>query len=251
MKKCVVRLMALLVCVASPSVVSAQFVNFAPAKKFVEVDVHAFAGTTGILQNNADKFPEISETNTDNGLGLGAGAGAVFGFREWLGLGTEFNLMLAHNKLNMAASDQTAMSMSNVFVSNRYSYINIPVYLSFRFNALPGLRWSVDAGIYYSYGISGRQHYTIYNSTVNELGQLVPRTLETSTGFFKNNSTFLNSYYRSDVGLHLASNLQFGRHIFVGARFQIGMKNIAYITNGVVNPSVHNLTFTGVVGYKL
>lgn len=249
-KKCIIRLAAVVLLAAIPQLASAQFVSFAPAKKMLEVDAHVFAGTTGIIQNYGNTFSSLTEVTADNGAGIGGGFGAVFGIREWVGFGTELNILFANNKLNMAVSNAEAVSMSNIFVRNRYSYINIPLFMSFRFNILPGLRWNVDAGIYYSYGLGGRQHQTIYRSYVNDLGQLVPVTVETKTGYFRNDDTFLNSYYRGDIGLHLATALQFGKHFFVGMRFQVGMKNISY-NHGIVNPDIHNLNFTGCLGYKL
>ncbi|MDE5744893.1 MAG: hypothetical protein K2H84_04440 [Paramuribaculum sp.] len=104
MKRYIIRLAIGLILAAVPATASAQFISYAPAKKFVEVDIHLMGGTTGIIQNYAGKFSEITEANSDNGTGLGAGAGAVFGLREWLGFGTELNLLFARNKLNMAVS---------------------------------------------------------------------------------------------------------------------------------------------------
>ncbi|MDE6048838.1 MAG: PorT family protein [Paramuribaculum sp.] len=251
MKKYIIRLVIGLIIASVPATASAQFISYAPAKKFVEVDVHLFGGTTGIIQNYDSKFREITDVNGDNGTGFGGGVGVVFGLREWLGFGTELNLLFARNKLNMAVSNTEAVSMSNIFIKNRYSYVNIPLFMSFRFNVLPGLRWNIDAGIYYAYGLSGRQKQNIYRSYVNNLGQLMGSTVETSTKYFKNSATFINSYRRSDLGLHLATAIQFGSHFYIGMRFQIGMRNVAYTPDGIVNPSVHNLNFTGCVGYKL
>ncbi len=248
MKKAIIKLFVLLLC-AMPEIACAQFVNHAPAKKFVEVDAHVFGGTTGITQNYASKFSEITECNADNGTGYGLGAGAVFGLRQWFGFGTEANILVGHNKVNMAVSNHENVSMSNIFVRNRYTYINFPVFLSFRFNILDGMRWNVDVGLYYSYGIWGKQKQTIYNSTLNDLGQLVPRTVVTNCSYFNSSSTFINSYRRNDIGLHLATALQFGNHFFIGARCQIGFKNVSF-NSGLVNPNIHNFNFMGSAGYK-
>ena len=250
MKKCIIRFAAVILAAAVPAITSAQFISYSPAKKFVEVDAHIFAGTSGIIQNYGGKFPSLTEVTADNGAGVGGGFGAVFGIRQWLGFGTELNLLFGNNKLNMAVSDAESVSMSTIFIRNRYTYLNIPLFMSFRFNILPGLRWNVDAGLYYSYGLSGRQHQTIYRSYVNDLGQLVPVTVDTKTGYFTNSDTFINSYYRCDIGVHLATAIQFGKHFFVGMRFQVGMKNISY-NHGIVNPNIHSLNFMGCLGYKL
>ncbi len=243
------RLLALTVAaMLMPAAVSAQFVDFGPAPRFVEVDIHLLGGTTGITQNYNKEFTEITEFTASTGAGFGAGAGAVFGLRGWLGLGTEANILFGHNKLNMAVSNDLT-SVSNIFIRNRYVYANFPVYMSFRFNIFQGLRWNVDAGIYYSYGLGGKQKQTIYNSTVNAMGQLVPRVETANPGYFNNDQTFINSYRRSDIGLHLTTSLLFGRHFSVGVRSQIGFKNISY-NSGLRNPNIHNVNLLAVVGYK-
>lgn len=253
MKRSITRIASLLVASAMfliPSVAKADgFISFAPPRQFVELDLHLLGGTTGITQNYQGSFPQIRELNASMGAGYGVGAGAVFGFSSFLGLGTQLNLNLCHNKLNIAVSNDDITSVSNIFISNRYLYANIPVYLSFRFNLLGSLRWNVDTGFYYSYGLTGKQKQTIYNSTVNELGQLVPRVVETKPDYFHSDATFINAYNRSDIGLHLATGLQFGRHITLGCQFQIGFKNVAY-TSGIVNPNIHNLSLLASLGYK-
>lgn len=225
------------------------FISFAPASQFVELDLHILAGGTGITQNYQKSFPQIRELDASMGAGYGVGAGAVFGFSSFLGLGTQLNLTTCHNKLNIAVSNDDVTSVSNIFISNRYLYANIPVYLSFRFNLLGSLRWNVDAGFYYSYGLTGKQKQTIYNSTVNDLGQLVPRVVETKPDYFHSEATFINAFYRSDIGLHLGTGLQFGRHITLGCQFQVGFKNVAY-TSGLINPNIHNLNIMAMLAYK-
>lgn len=248
MKKIIGSILIAAAAIVLPQGASAQFMDHGAPSKFVETDVHLLGGTTGFIQNYGSTFGEITEMNSSAGAGYGAGAGAVFGLRGWLGLGTEVNLLLGHNKLNMAVSNDIT-SVSNIFIRNRYVYLNFPVYMSFRFNILPGLRWNIDAGMYYGYGLGGRQKQTIYNSSVNNLGQLVPRVVTTRPNYFNSDETFINSFRRSDIGLHLATSLLFGQHITVGVRSQIGFKNISF-NKGLRNPNIHNINLLAMVGYK-
>lgn len=242
------RIIAAVAVTLLPLVADAQFVDYGAPSQFVETDVHILGGTTGIIQNYGSAFSEITEMNSSSGAGYGVGAGAVFGLRGWLGLGTELNFVVGHNKLNMAVGNNIT-SVSNIFIRNRYVYTNIPVYMSFRFNILTGLRWNIDAGLYYSYGIAGSQKQTIYNSSVNELGQIVPRVETSRPGYFNDSNTFINSFRRSDIGLHLATSLLFGRHVTLGVRSQIGFKNISF-NDGIRNPRIHNISLLAMVGYK-
>lgn len=226
-----------------------DFIDYGPATDLIETDVHFLIGGSAILQNYSGCFSEIRELNASMGTAYGVGAGAVFGLRKYLGLGTEFNITVNNNRINMAVTNDDVTSVSNIFLRNRYYYMNIPLYLSFRFGLASTIVWNVDTGLYYSYGFAGSQKQTIYNSTVNDLGQLVPRVLESKPGYFNNGGTFVNRFRRGDIGLHLATAVTFGRRISVGGRVQIGLKNISH-TTGLKNPNIHNINVMATLGYK-
>lgn len=245
-----VILVALMALAACPGrAYSQEFISFAPARQFLEVDVHLLGGGSGITQNYASCFSEIREINNSMGGSYGVGAGAVFGLNTFLGLGTEFNLLVNHSRTDMGVSNDDATSVSNVFLRNRYCYANIPVFMSFRFHVLGPIRWNIDAGLFYQYGISGSQSQTIFNSVINDLGQLVPRVVKSKPDYFNSKDTFIHSYRRSDIGLHLSTALQFGRHFAIGARIQFGFKNVAH-TDGIVCPRIHNYDFHALAAYK-
>lgn len=223
-------------------------VSSGPTPRFVEIDVHAIAGGSGITQNYGGKFDAIRELNNSMGSQFGVGAGAVFGFNAFVGLGTELNLTFNRTKLNMMVESEANNSVSNIYLRNSYTYINIPIYVQFRFRLSANVRWNVDGGVYYGYGIFGKQKQTIYNANLNRLDQLVPQIVESKPKFFHSGATFINSFNRGDYGIHIATGLQFGRHITVGARFNFGLKNISYST-GLQNPNIHNYSIAAKVGY--
>ncbi|MDE7236322.1 MAG: PorT family protein [Paramuribaculum sp.] len=229
-----------------------SFIDYGPARGFLELEVHALAGGSTITENYLGCFPEMTQMNSSPGTMLGAGVTAVFGIRDWIGLGTEFNLRFNRYRIDMAVSGGDATSISNIFLRNNATYFQIPVYMQFRFNVSENVRWRVDAGLYYAYGIGGKQQQDIYNAQVNSLGQLVSTKISTKPGYFDDNSTFIHSYRRSDIGLHLATSLLFNR-FSVGAQFNIGFKNIAYIADGrgIITPNVHNLGYVVSIGYAL
>lgn len=225
------------------------FVDTSAPSRFVNVGLHATVGNSTVTQNYCSSFPEISQLNVSAGWSMGAGATIEFGLRDFLWLGTEASLLFDNNSVDMIVNvDETAVSVSNVFLRNHYCYVNFPVYMSFKFNLAPKVRWNVDAGIYYSYGISGSQKQNVYSSRINDLGQLVATHYEIKTDYFNDSRSFINSYHRSDIGLHLATGLAFSHHVSVGARMQLGFKNVAN-TVGIVSPNIHNLSFTGTLGY--
>lgn len=246
------RIIAALICAISltpPQANGADFVDYSPATDFLQLDVHALIGGSNVTQNYAGCFNEIRDFGTSMGTSFGLGVGAVFGIRKYFGIGTEFNITVNNNRMNAVVSNEDAISLSNVFLRNRYYYLNIPLYASFRFDVGSTLAWNVDAGLYYSYGFAGSQKQTIYNSMVNDLGQLVPRVVESKPSYFNNGGTFVNRFYRSDIGLHLATAFTFSKRISVGGRMQFGFKNISH-TPGLRNPNIHNLNIMAVLGYK-
>lgn len=230
-----------------------EFVDFGPAPEFLEVSVHALGGSSMITENYMGCFSEITEMNTSGGLTVGGGITAVFGIKDWLGIGTELNLLSQRYRADMAVSNDDATSISNIFLKNSTTVANIPIYMQFRFNVASGVRWTVDAGLYYSYGLHGRQKQSIYSSQVNSMGQLVNNRLTSKVHYYNSQSTFINTYHRSDIGFHLATGLQFSRKISVGARIDIGLKNVAHIKGnaGIVCPNIHNIGYSFTIGYRL
>lgn len=227
-------------------------IDYGRAHKLVEADVHMLIGGSTITENYVSCYPEIREMNTSPGTSVGLGLTGVLGVREWLGIGVQLNLLANNFRTDLAVSDEAARTQSVVFLRNRVYYANIPVYAQFRFNLAAGIRWKVDAGLYYSYGLGGKQKQSIYHSEVNILGQLVPTDVVVEPGYFNTPQTFINSNYRGDIGIHIGSGIAFKR-FNVGAWMQMGLKNMAYVPQGTPiykSPNVHNASYRVVIGYN-
>lgn len=227
-----------------------KFVDHGPAPRFIEPQIHIWYGGSLVTENYMSCFNEISQMNSNPGSNIGVGGVAVFGISDFVGLGTELNISLSKYRTDFAVSNNTVTSVSNIFLRNRAWYINIPVYVQFRFNIDSKVRWNLDAGMYYSYGFSGSQSQSIYSAQINDLSQLVSVKINSKPNYFNNSDTFINSYRRGDIGLHLATALTFSGKFSVGARMNLGFKNISYIMNNawIVNPNIHNFNFAVVVG---
>lgn len=250
MLKSIKNLIAISVAVLSATTVSAaDFIDFGPAKRLLEIDVHVNAGGSTITQNYKKCFPQIRDMNVNTGLNLGVGARAVFGLRGWLGFGTAVDVSLNNYNFDLTVLDAENSSMSAVYVDNRTYRLNFPVFMSFRFNVDRNVRWNVDAGLYYSYGFGGRQKQRIYRAEINELEELVAQHITVKTDYYHSAATFVNSFNRGDIGLHIGTSLNFGPHLYVGGQFQFGFKNAAR-PNGVVNPNIHNIDLHASLGYR-
>lgn len=249
------RLSLLLIMLVSLLQVSAQhrgerpFFDTSRPSKFLELRAYAQAGGSTVTQNYISCFPEINELNVTMGTAVGAGVGAQFLVRDFLSFGTELNFLVNNYNTDIAVTGADLSSVSSVFLKNRYCTLNIPVFASFRFNVLRGLKWNVDLGAYYTYGLSGRQRQSLYDSRVNDLGQLVMHVNRNRVDYYDGGNAFINSYSRGDIGLHVATGLSFGRHVFVSVKSQIGFKNVVK-GYGSVKPDMHNVNILVAAGWR-
>lgn len=243
---------AAIACIATaPGAAAARFFDPGPARHFLELEVHATVGTSTVIQNYDAKFAAITEFQMSPGFAAGAGAKVTFGLRDWLGLATELNATLNNSSASMAIAGDGATPASTLFLHNHYYVLKVPVYLSLRFNVSDNVRWNVEGGIYYALGLGGSQKQSIYSSYINDLGQLVNIHANLKTGYYNDPDAFINSSYRSDWGVHIGTSFDLGRHATVGFRTQIGVKNIANISDaGITRPSVHNVTAMGCLGWR-
>lgn len=242
-------LLTFVLCLASLVSRAGDFVDFSKANRFIEVDVHALAGVSSIFQNYQTKFPQIQNLNINNGGSFGVGGKAVLGIRNYLGFGTAIDVLVNNYNYDMAILGSDNMSMSSVFIDNRNFFVNIPVFLSFRFNVDNNVRWNVDLGMYYAYGFAGTQKQRIYRAQINAMDELVPELVNLKTDYFHSSSTFISPFNRGELGLHLATSLNFGKHLIVGARMQIDFKNSAR-HSGIETPYVRPFYFHGTIGYR-
>lgn len=235
----------------SSLVVPAAGTDSRQAQRFFETDIHLMVGGSTVMQNYTSCFPEIRELSSSMGTGWGVGLSAELGLRSYLALGTQINLLASSNRVDFAISNENATSVSNVFLKNRFYYLNFPVYLSFKLALTPSVRWNVDGGFYYSYGVGGHQRQAAYTSIVNPMGQLITRSTVTHPAYFENDGTFINRFLRGDIGLYAATSLTVRTHYSVGVRTMVGFKNTSTVgENGIKNPRIQNLNLMMVLGYK-
>lgn len=222
----------------------------APASRFIEVDIHALGGGGSVTQNYCKLFPQIENLNVNMGGNFGIGGRAVFGLREYLGLGTAIDFTVTNYDTDMLIYGQAESDgISAAYIDNVIYRVTVPVFVSLRFNVDRSVRWNIDAGLYYSYGLGGRQKQKIFRGEINAMGELVTERENLTTDYYHSGDTFINVYNRGDIGVHLGTSLNFGPHLLVGGQLQYGLKNSARHT-GVANPRVHNLSVNAMIGYR-
>lgn len=225
------------------------FVEHGKPDRFLSFDAHALLGGVTVTQNFRSCFPQISQMAITTGVSTGVGATAHTSFTRFISLGMEANFLINNFRMNMAVADDDATSITDVFVRNHFYTLNFPVYITLDFNLGSKVKWNVDAGAYYSYGLTGKSKSTLYTAQVNPLGQLITTMTSAKSDFYNSEEAFITSYYKGDYGLHLATGLTFGRRVSIGLRMQIGFKNVAHAFDAVKRPNVHNFNFFGTAGW--
>lgn len=236
-------------CSTVSKAVGTDMVDRSRPADFIDLYVQAMFGGSYMTDNYTSCYPEISDLNTSMRPAYGLGVGCRFNIRGFLGLGTELNFTRNGFNMDMAVVGSGGQSVSNVFQRNSYYKLDIPVYVTFMFNLSDAVRWNVDGGLYYAYGLSGKQKNTIYDTRSNELGQLMMSVTQYDTDFYNDYKAFVNSYDRGDIGLHLATGLTFSNRLRVGVRAHIGMSNQAN-SIGIVKPDSHTMDFLTILGWQ-
>lgn len=235
------------VTMVTPFVLSAQKKT---EQKFLDIEGRLLLGGSYVTANYLDCYPEITDMNNSMGFAWGVGVGVKFNLSQTIGLGTELNYLRNSGKMDMAVIADGKADVSNVFIKNSYRSLNVPVYVSFGYDIASNVRWNIDAGLFFDLGTSGSQTTTIYNATLNDLGQLATAINRYKTGYYSNSKAFLNSYRNFDTGFHLATGLTFMRKVTVGLRGQFGLRNVA-LSEGIVKPTSRNLRVFATIGYKI
>ena len=243
MKRYLIILYAVVAALASSVASGAE-----SADRILNVNVHLIAGLSNTTNNYVKCFPEISDLNSSVGQSLGVGVDGVMMLGRRWGIGTAINFIHTSRRMDMAVSGFSAKSVSNVFQRNSYYVIDVPIYARWHTRIASEVRWNIDGGIYYSYGTGGKQKNTIYDAKINDLGQLFTTRTELEAGYYNDGNAFVNSYRRADVGLHIATGLTFKRHITVGLRAHLGLKDVSRNT-GIVNPSARNVDLMALLGW--
>lgn len=249
MKKHLISLLVGVVAALGCAAQSKPFIDHGKPARFLETGVLLSIGGSSVHQNLADRFSEISELSLSMGTQLGIGAQAEIAFTNFISLGVQTNFMINNWKMDLAVADDEASSISNCFIRNHFYSLMFPVYGSFKFNLGTRVRWNVDAGAYYAYGLGGNNKWTLYSAHVNQLGQLITTITNEKAPYYNSREAFIASSYRGDLGVYLASGLTFSRKLSLGVRCFFGCKNQAHAYDAVVNPRILNMSVSGVATY--
>ena len=228
---------------------AAEFMDTSRSAKIIEGEVHAAIGASWVTQNYGDNIPQMQALNMTPGAMAGIGARVQLAIHDFFAIGTSATFNICNNSMTAIVTSREPDNTAGFTVDNHYYYLNIPVYASLRFNLADNVKWNVDGGFYYAYGIGGTSKSRIYITYQNDIGQFITEQFVDKDSYFSEDTPLLHDTHRSDYGLHIATGLKFYNHYCINFIAQYGLKNIAEKKN-TTDMSVHNLNISVALGYE-
>lgn len=228
---------------------SKDFMDVTIARDIIEGEVHASIGSSWFTQNYQDNIPNLQALNMTPGTMLGLGARVQLALHDFFAIGTAATFNICNNSMTAIGTSHEPDNTAGFNIKNHYYYLNIPIYASFRFNLADNVRWNVDTGFYYGYGLGGYSKSNIYITYQNELGQFITEQFYDKDSYFSEDAPLLHDTHRSDYGLHLATGFKFFDHYCINFVAQYGLKNVAEKKN-TTDMSVHNINLNVTLGYE-
>lgn len=227
-----------------------SFIPKGSPDKLVTVAAFAGDGVSTIRQNYPSQISSVGSFTLTPGNSFIFGATCVINLSNFVGVGTSVGLSVNNYYYNLTALNQNGQSgtLTSLYSANRFTSLDIPVFLQMNFNISTQVCWRNRFGFYLSRGLGGYTHNTTYRSSTNDLGQsMVTHTIYESD-YYNDGDGLLNRLSAFDYGLHLATGLTIFRHYNIGVGLNVGFKNIAS-NFGVYDTKVRTLSFHAKLGY--
>ncbi len=228
---------------------AAEFFDISRSSDLIECELHSSIGASWVTQNYSKNIPQMQALNMTPGAMVGLGARVQLVMHDFFAIGTSASFNICNYSMTAITTSHKPDNTAGFSVDNRYYYLNIPVYASFRFNIADNVRWNVDGGLYYAYGLGGSSKSNIYITYQNELGQFITEEFADKDSYFSEDTPLLHDTHRSDYGLHIATGLKINDHYCINLIAQFGMKNVAEKKN-TTDMSVHNINCCVSLGYE-
>ncbi|MBQ9076652.1 MAG: outer membrane beta-barrel protein [Muribaculaceae bacterium] len=247
MKRCPILIILVAVMAVKAMAGEKPFFDTTRSDDFIEVELHAMVGATTVGENYADCIDALNELHVTPGCGIGLGASVRFVIRDFLALGTQMDFRINNSRYDMTLVTPSER-MSTVYLSNHSYDVNLPIFMSFRFNVADNVRWYADGGVFFALGFGGYQKADIYNTYNNSLGQMVTSHVHEKHEYFRDEFPVIHNVADFDIGLHFATGLVFNRHYTAGVAMQIGLRDLADDTP-VFAPEMRNRSCMLKIGY--
>lgn len=204
MKKLILPLVA--AAFMSSTISAADFISTQPVSSPL-----SFGARLGVNTSNATiDHRYVDEDMESWGTGFTAGFTVDIRFREWFAIQPGFFYESRSNKYTYIwkydINNPPAVAVGHALNYN----FNIPVLFSARFNLSNQLRWSVDFGPYFAFGI-GKHDKIEY---------------QVGDAYYKYNDGYYKNRKRFSSGIKFGTGLQFREHYYFGVHYLAGMTDV-------------------------
>ncbi len=205
----------LLLCAFVPSA-EAAFFSTAPAPEIIQVGVRAGLNTS-TQTIDRDCFSNWSTSGWGTGFQLGVDV--PLGILDFLSVQPGFYYQLRSGNYAVSASSQTGQ-MGHYTMS----YLSIPVTVQINFNLNDNLRWSVEAGPYFSWRIGSHHNSASISPTPVSIGDdqgvvVIPGASDTY-----NVGTLAKQ--KKDYGMKIGTFFLFAHKWYAGLHYYAGMTRV-------------------------
>lgn len=202
---------------------ASDFFSTAAPDKFFGIGVRLGFNTSN---STIGKGPDLWN-HSSWGTGFDAGVVADIAFRDFLTIQPGFFYESRSSSYTYIWSRPG--SQQEVVVGHALNYtFQVPVIASVRFNVTDNVRWSLDIGPTFSFGI-GKSDKGKY---------FLPTEFTYDEGYYKNRHKF-------EVGLKMGTGLTIRKHYYLGVHYVAGMRDV-YKVDGLGG---RNKTWTFTLGY--
>ena len=228
---------------------SADFVDTDSPEAYIpSVELHGGVGVSTVFQNYRSEIDGCSDFFLTPGCQGIVGATVELPVRNFFSVGTGLDFAFSRYTWSMTVVDASKGTLTSIYSRNNYTSIDIPVYMSFKFNLGTRVRWVNELGFYLSQGIGGTSKYKAYVSSTNSLGQSQVTSNELERKYYKDSDPLINGVNRTDYGLHLATGMLFNGHWSVKAVMRSGFCDMAR-NHGVLDVRLRNFSASLRLGY--
>lgn len=187
----------------------------------------------GVNTSNQTSPSDNKELNLDSwGTGFTAGAVVDINFRDFFAIqpGAFFESR-SHNYSYLTESmSASGLSLTqHRYGHTRSTWLKIPLMASFRFNPAPSLRWAIEAGPVFGFGLGGHDKVNI------ALPEAEPMHFKT---------TYFDTYKKWSFALKFGTTLRYADHYLLGIHYEAGTSQVyKHIKGG------HHKAWTISLGY--
>ncbi|MDD2961010.1 MAG: porin family protein [Muribaculaceae bacterium] len=228
---------------------ASEFMDSSPASKPIGLGIRLGITSSSVGMNTKDIYPDLKKGITEWGAGFEVGAVVNLNIKNFFTLQPGFffqNKSYNSTLINMNSANQ---KLENALGHSRFYYFQIPVLCSFRFNITNELKWNVDFGPYFAFGIGGDTKYESFSTEINN-GNAIIESRDYKYDYFGDSNSYNVRMKSFDWGFKIGTGLTFLQHYSLSVYYNIGCKNVANNHQSFLkDPSAKNKQWSFTLGY--